>query len=315
MSAGKLLALAGLIVLTPAWAQAHPMRWTTLGTAAGAAVHAGRSQPANLLGVGDALWLVDCGDGCVERLAAAGAQASRVSAVFVSHLHVDHIGGLQGLIGLRWMQNAPGVLTVYGPPGIDKVVDGVVASLEPATKIGFDSKAAAPRDTVRVVIVRDGADLSVGGVRVRAVRNTHFDESGHAPDNGTQSLSYRFDYGGEGIGYTGDTGPSPAVAALFRGADLMVSEVIDLPAVAAKIDGPTSNTPPPFRAGLIAHLKSQHLSPQDAGRIAAAAGVKRLVFTHLSIIGETDAVAPGLIAAAHQTYAGEVAVAHDLDSF
>ncbi|MFT4075727.1 MAG: MBL fold metallo-hydrolase [Asticcacaulis sp.] len=297
-------------------APAAPMSWTTLGTAGGPVIRTDRSQPANLLTVGNDLWLVDCGDGCLERLSGAGAQPARVSAVFISHLHMDHIGGLQGLIGVRWMQNATGALTIYGPPGIEQVVEGIVQSLAPSTRIGFGEGGALPKDTVTVVVLKGGSDLTVDGTRIRVVQNSHFDtDVGKPADNGTQSLSYRFDRGGQGIGYTGDTGPSIAVTDLFKGSDLIVSEVIDLPGVVAKIEGPASTTPPQFRAGLIAHLKSQHLTPEEAGQMAAAAGARTLVLTHLSIIGKTDDLAPKLTSEAHNSFKGTVVVAHDLDTF
>ena len=42
----------------------------------------------------------------MEHLVAAGFSPKDVSIAFISHLHFDHVGGLQALIGLRWMQNA-----------------------------------------------------------------------------------------------------------------------------------------------------------------------------------------------------------------
>ena len=90
-------------------------------------------------------------------------------------------------------------------------------SLEPSVRIGLgvELHGSTHEQLTRVVIVKDGSDLNVDGVRVRAVRNSHFDDPpGHPLDDGSQSLSYRFDYEGYGIGYTGDTGPSDAVASL-----------------------------------------------------------------------------------------------------
>jgi ribonuclease BN (tRNA processing enzyme) len=96
----------------------HPLIWTTLGTQGGPILDAKRSQPANLLVVNGKPWLVDCGDGALERLAAAGYRPLQVKTVFISHLHMDHIGGLQGLIGLRWFGTGKHTLfTIYGPPG------------------------------------------------------------------------------------------------------------------------------------------------------------------------------------------------------
>lgn len=318
------LAMVALQAVQPATAAAPdplpPLVWTTLGTAGGPVLQPDRFQPANLITGGGRVWMVDCGDGAVQHLAAAGFQPPRVSAVFVSHLHQDHMGGLQALLGLRWMQAARTPITVYGPPGIEEVVAGIVQALQPSSRIGMSVRGArmgpSPAESVKVVVMRDATDLTVDGVRVRAARNSHFDEEpGHASDNGTESLSYRFDVQGYGVGYTGDSGPSDTLPAFFRGVDVLVSEVIDLPRIIDNINGPDSPMPPQVRPGLIAHLKAQHLTPQQAGAIAAAAGVKRLVFTHLAIVGPADKSAPGLISGARETFRGEVSVAHDLEKF
>lgn len=296
------------------------LSWITLGTQAGPRPNAERSQPANLLVVNGKPWIVDCGDGAMERLAAAGFSPTQVDTAFLSHLHLDHIGGLQGLIGLRLVvPSTKNVLTIYGPPGTDAVVAGISQSLTPSVQIGLllGVQVPTPERLTRVVIVKDGSDFNIGGVRVRAVRNSHFDEPpGHPADNGSQSLSYRFDYNGYGIGYTGDTGPSDAVAHLEEGVDLLVSEVFDLPTMIAFVTHDAKFAlPPQVVSGMIQHFQTQHLTPQQAGRIAAKAGVRRLVFTHLGIPGPTNAEAPKLIREAHETFKGEVVVAHDLDRF
>jgi ribonuclease BN (tRNA processing enzyme) len=251
----------------------------------------------------------------MERLAAAGFKPAQVDTAFISHLHMDHIGGLQALIGLRWFTGARNVLTIYGPPGTDVLVAGILQSLGPSVQIGLgvELQVPTPEQLTRVMIVKDGTDLNVDGVRVRAVRNSHFDDPpGHPLDDGSQSLSYRFDYEGYGIGYTGDTGPSDAVASLEQDVDLLVSEVMDVPAMIAVH---TQNAPPQAKSAIIQHFETQHLTPQEAGKIAAKAGVRRLVFTHLGIAGTTNAQAPKLIREAHETFKGEVIVAHDLDRF
>jgi ribonuclease BN (tRNA processing enzyme) len=74
--------------------------------------------------------------------------------------------------------------------------------------------------------------------------------------------------------------------------DLLVSEVMDVPAMIAVH---TQNAPPQAKSAIIQHFETQHLTPQEAGKIAAKAGLRRLVFTHLGIAGTTNAQAPKLI--------------------
>lgn len=92
-------------------------QWITLGTMAGPVPNATHSQPANALLVGSNVYFVDAGDGAVGRLTTAGVSLRKARAVFLSHLHFDHIAGLPAIIALRWQTNAPDMLTIYGPPG------------------------------------------------------------------------------------------------------------------------------------------------------------------------------------------------------
>lgn len=301
-------------------APARALIWTTLGTAGGPSVQADRSQPANLLDTGQSSWMIDCGDGASERLADAGLNPAQIDTVFISHLHIDHTAGLMGLIGLRWFTRAPHVLTIYGPPGTDQIVAGIVQSLEPAQRIGIGIRGPAwvpsVASTVEVRIIKDGADLTVGGVHVRAVKNTHFaDKDGRDDDNGSQSLSFRFEKAGYSIGYTGDTGPSVAVEQLVRGADLLVSETIDLKPLAAEIYRRYPEMPEPAKRALVTHFERQHLTPAEAGKLAADAGAKRLVLTHLTALGKTAEFAPRLAAEARTTFHRDVVIARDLDRF
>lgn len=309
-----------------------PLTWITLGTQGGPALNAQRSQPANVLLAGGKPMIVDCGDGAMERFAASGFTPTQATTVFISHLHVDHIGGLQGLIAIHWFQGSASSvpLTIYGPPGTDKLVAGILQSLSPTEEI---ARAEQPDKwtvaaSVKVVILKTGADLMVNGVRVRAVQNSHFDNPpGNPQDNGTQSLSLRFDYQNYAIGYTGDTGPSDAVIALERKVNILMSEVTMRGEASRNIGrfkersaiGATQVTRQQQDTGQQPnknfHFIYQHLSPESAAKLAAAAEVQQLVFTHLAILAQTDVIAPTIIRQAQQFFKGKIAIAHDLDRF
>jgi ribonuclease BN (tRNA processing enzyme) len=293
--------------------------FVTLGTAGGPVVQSSRSQPANLLVSPAGQFLVDVGDGAAEQLAKAGFQPGQIDGVFLSHLHLDHVGGLQGLIGLRWMLEARKPLLIYGPPGTRELVAGLIASLAPSGRIGFGfgNLPPSPEHAVQVVELADGADVTVGPLRVRAVRNSHYvaGPAGADPASAPLSLSYRFDVVGRSIGYTGDTGPSPNLAPFFAGVDLLVSEVIDLPGVIA--DSRKRNTQLTAEAAheLETHMAQHHLIPTEAAALARATNARELVVTHLGIVGPTAASEPGLLASLRAGYPGRIAVAHDLDRF
>jgi ribonuclease BN (tRNA processing enzyme) len=291
--------------------QCRPFQWITLGTAGGPVPTAERSEPANLLIAGNQYILVEVGDGAVGQLARAGLSLRDVRTVFVSHHHLDHTGGLAAVIGLRWMNQYSGILTVYGPSGTSEVVDGILQSMGPQAKVGFGlgRPPPLPSDSVRTIEVESGRMLALpGGVTVRATVNSHFDRQGPADP---QSLSYRFEFDGRAITFTGDTGPSDAVATLAQASDLLVSEVIDLERLVPQIIQSRKDATPEMLADLKRHLSAHHLTPEQVGQLAARASVQSLLLTHfaappgpLQIEALTQGVRTG--------YAGPLKIAQDL---
>lgn len=287
----------------------------TLGTMAGPMANPSRSQPATLLRWAGGTVLVDVGDGAVEQMARAGVDTVPLKTVVITHIHADHMGGLFALLSRRYQLMDPPI-TIYGPPGTQAMVAGLVAAMEP---LKLTSPALPgmplrlPADGVKVIEIADGAELTIEGVKVRAVANTHYLSGNHVPDpSQAQSLSLRFDLPGRSVVLTGDTGPSEAVIAMALGADVLVSSILDLDAAVAAIRAGRPNAPTAVYDTARAHFEKHHLSPGAAGRLAQSAGVKRVVFTHIGIT-------PGRMKAAkaelQKTWKGPVVFAHDLGRY
>ena len=292
------------------------LRWTTLGTAGGPVPTAQRGEPANLLEAGDMVILVDAGDGAANALGKAGLLVGKVRTIFLSHLHWDHVGGLAAVVGLRWMNEYPDLLTIYGPPGTQEVVDGIIASLGPPSRVGF-GLGEAPRQPaagVKVVELRGGDTADVGEVVARSVENSHYDTAA-AGESDTLSLSYHFEFAGRSITYTGDTGPSTAVTQIARGSDLLVSEVISLEPLIASLRQTRPDMPDSVATDMQRHLAAHHLQPEAVGRMANDAQAGHVVLTHYAMPGSLEQNASPLLAGVRQAYAGPVDLAEDMQSF
>lgn len=318
-AAAALLLLAGAAVnAADAPGPAPANQFITLGTHGGPVSDRNRSQPANALVIGPAVYLVDTGDGAVQQLARAGLSLAAVRAVFISHIHIDHTGGLFAVLGLRHQMGTTGKITIYGPPGIKAMVDGMVAAIVPEAQSGYGVPGedyVPPQNTVEVIELRDGASLKLEGFTVTAAQNTHYSfPKGGDLDRRYASLSLRFDLPDRSIVYTGDTGPSEAVTALARGADLLVTELAD-PAFARTFVVPGPGPQPKRAREMHDHMVNHHINPDQVGQMAATAKVHRVVITHLVAGRDPNVDTTPLVAAVRKWFDGPVEIAADLNRY
>jgi ribonuclease BN (tRNA processing enzyme) len=238
------------------------MRLTVLG-GCGAWPQAGQACSGYLVEQDGFRLLLDLGYATVPRLLERTA-AEQVDAVFITHGHPDHCADLNPLLRARALgADPPAPLPVYALPG---ALDRVLALDRP----GMLTDAYILHEFTA------GSRLDIGPFRAETRLLPHW-----VPNAGVRLAA-----GDRVLAYTGDTGPSPAVVELARGADLLLAE-------ATYVD----DVPEDSRHYLT--------SARQAGRQAEDAGVGRLLLTHLW--PGTDPAAA--TAAARDRYGGEVAVA------
>ncbi len=90
---------------------------TVLGSAS-ALPGTNRYPSAQILSVNGRLFLIDAGEGVQQRLRQAHLSFSKLEAVFISHIHGDHVFGLPGLLSTMSMLGRTGRLDVYGPDAL-----------------------------------------------------------------------------------------------------------------------------------------------------------------------------------------------------
>ena len=250
------------------------MNLTVIGS--GTVAPAGdRVAPGHWVTEGSVRLLLDCGAGVLHRAAQLGIPWERATHVAITHFHVDHWGELPHLLfALRWGTVPPRAvpLTLMGPRGIDARLSTLAEAIGRWVR--------EPEYGLDVIELVDGQTYELAaGITLESCKTPHTEES----------LAYAVRAGDRRIVYTGDTGPSDALAAWARGADLLVAEC-SLPE---------------------SHAIDVHLTPRQAGRLARMAGARRLVLTHLyPVYGDIDAAAE-----AAAEFDGEVAVAADGDRF
>ena len=320
LSRRALLALAPTALFAlplQGWTEdAPPFRLITLGTAAGPFPNKDRSQTANLLEIGGELYLIDAGDGVAQRLAQADIDTTKVGRIFITHNHGDHTAGLANLFSVAWQNNRRQPIEVIGPPGTDLTVNGALAFDRADEEIRLSETRDTPlKSVVQVKVVGTGEVYRDARVRVTAVENTHFQFKPESPAAGKyKSYAYRFDIGGRSIVFTGDTGPSEAVIALAKGADILVSEALALDEIQGRMQkgGQWQAMTPTERAGWTMHMTQEHITPAYAGEMAQRAGVRTLVLSHLGGSGPPGDDYARFGVAAAKAFNGRIIVAKDL---
>jgi ribonuclease BN (tRNA processing enzyme) len=219
------------------------VRFTTLGTGT-VSLSRERSCAGHLIETSELRLLLDCGSGITRRLAERGDEWRTITHVALTHFHIDHHGDLPTLIfawkyGFLPARSAP--VTIIGPVGTVALLDHLAAAYGPwVTAPGFPV-------TILEITPADMVELP-GGTRLTC----------HAVPHTPESVAYSLERGGRRIVYTGDTGPSSALAAWAQGCDLLVCEC-SLPANMAI---------------------PEHLTPEQCGELAGAATQGHLALTH-----------------------------------
>lgn len=318
---GKALLAAPLMTTClgglPAWGQTARTRLILLGTQGGPNFNLERGETASVLVVDDVPYLVDCGYGAMAALHAAGINFLAIADIFLTHLHDDHVADLAALLSHQWTQGRVAPTTVFGPSGTDALVDGALAFTKANADIRFidEGRSIRPEPLVAAQVVPATGEVNAvfadARIRVSSIENTHFPDWAKARMP-YRSLAYRFDTPDRSVVFSGDTAYSDNVISLARGADVLVAEVIEPVILRQWFDevvaaGGYQDNP----ENIWTHIADTHLTTEDAGRMAAAAGVGTLVLNHLLPGALREVDDDYYLEGIRRNYDGAVIVGHD----
>src|ERR1700752_3552282 len=249
--------------------QKQSTRIILLGTKGGPRVgETGRSNPSTLLLIDDVPYVVDCGYGTSKQLLTTGVPLNKLRYIFITHHHSDHNLEFGPLFYNAWITGLPVKVDAYGPPGLTNMMRDFFnyQKFDIDTRI-VDEGRADPRnlltahefDKPGVVLVNDDVKVSTCLVRHPPIKH---------------SYAYRFDARDRSVVISGDTSYAPELATFAKGADVLVHEVMYLPAIEALVNRL------PNAKRLREHLMAAHPLPEDVGKIATQAEVKTLVLSH-----------------------------------
>jgi len=262
--------------------------------------------------------LFDCGEGTQRQMMRYGVGFS-FKEIFVTHYHSDHFLGVIGLFRTMGLMDRKEGVTLYGPRGAQRILGGALNVGIERTKFPVEIVELKPGDRLDrgeyelVVFETEHRAETIGYALLERDRLGRFDpdkarelgipegplwgqihkgKSVQLPDG--RSITPELLVGparpGRVVVYSGDTRPHPPVIAAARGADLLIHE-----ATFGEDEGPRA-------------METGHSTAREAAEVARAAGVRRLVLTHISPRYTRDA--PELLAEAQAVFP-ETVVARD----
>ena len=183
-----------------------------------------RFGPSTLVEVGNQKLLFDVGRGATIRLTQLGVPLGAVAAVFVTHLHSDHVNGLSDLWLTGWLDTAFGRRTtpfrIFGPLGVREMMSYFEKAHQADIRIRMaDEHLPASGIAIDATDVSEGVVYNRDGVRVTAFDVDHGEAIKPA-------LGYRVDYRGLSVVMSGDTRVSTNLIKYAKGATVIVHEVM-----------------------------------------------------------------------------------------
>ena len=258
------------------------------------------SGPATAVTIGNKVFLFDAGPGVMRRLNAAKLPINGVTALFITHLHSDHTLGYPDLIFTSWVMGRMVPLEAYGPPGLQRMTDHLMAAYSEDIAIRVNGYEHGVPDGYKVAVheITPGVVYEQDGVRVTAFRVPH--------GSWKESYGYRIDTRDRSIVISGDTAYSEELIKQAKGCDVLIHEVY-----------PETSSRPEARTGgefWPIYLRTFHTSDVELGKIAAAVQPKLLIMHH--VVSRKETTDADFIATVHAGgFAGQVVVGHDLERY
>ena len=236
---------------------------TLLGTGC-PQVHPHRFGPASLIQSGGRSFVVDCGSGVTQRMAAAGVSGADLDALLLTHLHSDHLVDLYQLVISSWHQGRARPQRIFGPAGTRAFAAATmeVWRKERELRIAWERRPSTAGLELEITEFEEGVLWDADGLRISAF------EVDHRPV--APAFGFLFETAQARVAFSGDTTVCERLIEAAQDVDLLVHECFIHRHMA---QGRMSEQ------GL-ANVAAYHTLSSEVGKVATRAGAGVLLLHH-----------------------------------
>ena len=282
----------------------------TIGT--GSPANAERANSGTAVFVNGKFFIFDVGDGVVKKSENMNLPIQDLDGIFITHYHSDHFIDLPYLINRSWVMGRNHDLNVYGPEGLDEIMQSSIPFLKLENKNRVDHHGAEVMNTnyafgisnefqdepKQIIYNQDGVVITAFNVDHKPIK---------------PAVGYSIEYNEKKVVISGDTKKSEMVLEISKNADLLIHEVILSSLLKTTVDildlkSMTRNSK------IITDIQNYHTTPKEVIELANKANVKKLILTHL-VPNPDNLIIKNLYKKEMKGFKGEIHLANDGDKF
>ncbi len=247
-----------------------------------------RFGSATLIQADGKYFLFDAGRGATIRLQQAGITPNQIHQVFLTHLHSDHISGLDDLWITGWIYQRDGDLVVYGPKGTQHTIDAMRSMYR--EDIRYRTTNVNHKEAfLKSIEVSSGVVYDDNRVKISTFAVNH------APVE--PALAYRLDFGDRSVVISGDTTLSDTLIQQAKNVDVLIHEITDAsPELVA-------------RNPRLSKIMAYHTTPQQLTQVLTQTQPRLAVMNHVLLFGVGE---DSVLKQIRQDYTGRVEFGYDL---
>ncbi len=231
-------------------------------------------------------YLIDSGAGSTDNINRMGLPTDRLQGLLITHFHSDHIAEIYEVNLASWVQGRSEPLTVFGPTGVDSMIDGINSTYAFDRQYRTEHHSADLLPPALGVLKHQtllpGVVIEDGVLTITAYVGTH------PPIH--PAMGYRVDYKGRSIVVSGDSNVTPETVEISQDADLLLHDALSLPIVST-LSNALGEAGRARQSKIVSDVMDYHASTDSLVELGEKSSVDMVAYYHLVPVPPNNLVA------------------------